>query len=298
NPFVLKARPKDFAESVFGYGAAQEIVMNLTFQEAARGVHKDVNINVTDNCPKCSGTKCEPGSKPVKCLQCNGTGMETIASGPFIMRSACRQCKGARVIIQWPCQECHGKGTTVQRKKVTVPVPAGVEDSQTVRMPVGKKEVFITFRVEKSDYFRRDGADVHTDTPITISQAILGGATRVQGIYENLTVEIPPGTSSHTRIRMRGKGIRKVNGIGHGDHYIHLKVRVPNVLSGKQEALVKAYAELETDTPGTINGITKTKGGKNRIVEETDLLRSVREALEDVEIEQEQDVKRNQSESG
>jgi len=75
-------------------------------------------------------------------------------------------------------------------------------------------------------------------------------------------LQISPGTSSHARIRMRGKGIRKVNGIGFGDHYIHLKVRVPNVLSGKQEALVKAYAELETDTPGAINGITVTKGGK------------------------------------
>lgn len=100
--------------------------MNLTFQEAARGVHKDVMINVTDNCPKCQGSKCEIGSKPVKCGRCNGTGMETIASGPFIMRSTCRQCKGTRVFIQWPCQECHGTGTTVQRKKVTVPVPAGM----------------------------------------------------------------------------------------------------------------------------------------------------------------------------
>lgn len=180
----------DFQDNIFGYGAAQEIVMTLTFQEAARGVHKDIMINVTDTCPKCGGKKCEPGSNPLKCGQCNGTGMETIATGPFIMRSTCRQCRGARVIIKFPCQECHAKGSTVQRKKVTVPVPAGVEDSQTVRMPVGKKEVFITFRVEKSDYYRRDGCDVHTEAGISLSQAILGGSTRVQGIYENLTVEV------------------------------------------------------------------------------------------------------------
>lgn len=99
--------------------------MTLTFEEAARGVHKDVRVNVTETCPKCSGSRCAPGSSPVKCRACNGTGMETIATGPFVMRSACRRCRGSRQTIQDPCPECQGKGTTVNRKKVTVPVPAG-----------------------------------------------------------------------------------------------------------------------------------------------------------------------------
>ena len=102
-----------------------------------------------------------------------------------------------------------------------------MEDGQTVRMQVGQKEVFITFRVEKSDYFRRDGADIHTDAAITFSQAALGGAIRIQGIYEELTVDIPKGTQSHTRVRMNGKGLRKVNGYGFGDHYIHIKIKIP-----------------------------------------------------------------------
>lgn len=106
--------------------------MDLTFEQAARGVHKDVVLNVTDNCPKCNGTKCEIGTWPVKCLTCNGTGMETISTGPFIMRSTCRQCKGARTIIRDPCIECEGKGTMVQRRKVTVPVPAGIFLSRDV----------------------------------------------------------------------------------------------------------------------------------------------------------------------
>ena len=99
--------------------------MGLTFQESARGVHKDVNINVTDNCPKCNGTRCELGTKPTKCLTCNGTGMETVTTGPFVMRSSCRQCRGTGQVILNPCTECNGKGTMVQRKRVTVPVPAG-----------------------------------------------------------------------------------------------------------------------------------------------------------------------------
>ncbi len=137
-----------------------------------------------------------------------------------------------------------------------------MEDGQTVRMQVGQKEVFITFRVEKSDYFRRDGADIHTDAAITFSQAALGGAIRIQGIYEELTVDIPKGTQSHTRVRMNGKGLRKVNGYGFGDHYIHIKIKIPVRLNEKQRNLILAYAELEEDTPGTVNGITYTKDGK------------------------------------
>lgn len=255
--------------------------MHLTFQEAARGVHKDLSINVTDTCPSCSGSRSQSGSKPEKCTTCNGTGMETITSGPFIMRSNCRRCHGSRVIIKNPCRECSGKGTTVQRKRVTVPVPAGIEDSQTVRMPVGKKEIFITFRVENSTYFRRDGSDIHTDAMITLSQALLGGTTRIQGIYENVNVEIPPGTGSHSKIRLRGKGIRKVHGVGHGDHYVHVKIKVPQVLSHKQKALAVVLAEMETDTPGTIEGVTKTVGGKNSATTEDNIVRRVKEALDD-----------------
>ncbi|XP_030369187.1 protein tumorous imaginal discs, mitochondrial isoform X2 [Scaptodrosophila lebanonensis] len=251
----------DFADSKFGFGQAQEIVMDLTFAQAARGVNKDVNVNVVDTCPKCTGSKCEPGTKPGRCQYCNGTGFETISTGPFVMRSTCRYCQGTRQYIKYPCAECEGKGRTVQRRKVTVPVPAGIENGQTVRMQVGSKELFVTFRVERSDYFKRDGADVHTDVSISLSQAILGGTVRVQGVYEDQWINIEPGTSSHNRISLRGKGLKRVNAHGHGDHYVHIKIDVPRKLSKEQRALVEAYAELETDTPGQIHGIAQRKDG-------------------------------------
>ncbi|XP_057375063.1 protein tumorous imaginal discs, mitochondrial-like isoform X2 [Daphnia carinata] len=255
---------EDFAESRFGFGAAQEMTMNLTFAQAAKGVNKDVSLNVVDTCTKCRGSRSEPGTKAVKCPYCNGTGMETISTGPFIMRSTCRRCMGSRMYISNPCMECEGKGSTVQRKKITVPVPAGVEDGQTVRMQVGQKEVFITFRVEKSDYFRRDGADIHTDAYISFPQAAFGGGIRVQGVYEDLAVDIPKGTQSHTRIRLNGKGLRKVNSYGFGDHYIHVKIKIPIRLTEKQRNLILAYAEVEEDTAGTVNGITYTKDGTKK----------------------------------
>lgn len=87
--------------------------MNLTFSQAARGVNKDVQLNVLDTCPKCLGSRCETGTKPVRCQYCNGTGMETISTGPFVMRSTCRYCHGTRMFIKFPCTECEGKGQSV-----------------------------------------------------------------------------------------------------------------------------------------------------------------------------------------
>ncbi|XP_055686457.1 protein tumorous imaginal discs, mitochondrial-like isoform X2 [Lutzomyia longipalpis] len=271
----------DFAESQFGFGAAQEIIVKLTFAQAARGVSKDLEVNVVDTCPKCRGSRCEPGTKPGRCQYCNGTGMETISTGPFVMRSTCRYCQGTRQYIKYPCGECDAKGQTVQRRRITVPVPAGVEDGQTVRMNVGNKELFITFRVEKSNYFRRDGADVHTDASISLSQAILGGTIRIQGVYEDQIIQIMPGTSSHTRICLSGKGMKRVNSYGHGHHYVNVKIQIPTKLSSEQKALIQAYAELEEDTPGQILGVTFRKDGtKEAYSEPQNLTKIVREALE------------------
>ena len=253
----------DFQESVFGNQAAQEVVLNLSFLEAARGAFKEVKVNVVDNCPKCDGSRAEPGTGGgERCPYCNGTGMETVSTGPFVMRSTCRMCHGSRVYIKFPCTECSGKGSTVQRKTAEINVPAGVEDGQSLRMQIGNRELFITFRVARSDYFRREGADVHTDAVISLSQAVLGGTIRVQGVHEDMTIKIPvrflsknfssihltlelffdtfdietdyillseqPGTSSHTRLRLQGKGLKRIQSYGQGDHYVHFKIKIPS----------------------------------------------------------------------
>uniref|UniRef100_A0A7N8YHG5 DnaJ heat shock protein family (Hsp40) member A3a n=1 Tax=Mastacembelus armatus TaxID=205130 RepID=A0A7N8YHG5_9TELE len=189
---------------------------------------------------------------------------ETVNTGPFVMRSTCRRCGGKGTVISNPCHSCHGTGQTKQRKTVTVPVPAGVEDGQTVRMPVGKKEIFITFRVQKSPVFRRDGADIHSDLYISVAQAILGGTARTQGLYETLNLPISAGIQTDQRIRLTGKGIARVSGYGFGDHYIHVKVKIPKTLTDRQRALLMSYAEEETDVEGTVNGVTSTSTGKRK----------------------------------
>ncbi|TNM97401.1 hypothetical protein fugu_015557 [Takifugu bimaculatus] len=239
----------------------QEYVMELTFTQAAKGVNKELTVTVDAACQRCDGKGHEPGSKVERCPVCSGTGMETVNTGPFVMRSTCRQCGGKGSVITRPCQSCRGQGQTKQKKTVMVPVPAGVENGQTVRMPVGKKEIFITFRVQKSPVFRRDGADIHSDLHVSVAQAILGGTARTQGLYESLNLSIPAGVQTDQRICLNGKGIARVSGYGFGDHYVHIKIKIPKNLTDRQKALLMSYAEDERDVEGTVNGVTATTTG-------------------------------------
>uniref|UniRef100_A0A8D1RZC8 DnaJ homolog subfamily A member 3, mitochondrial n=1 Tax=Sus scrofa TaxID=9823 RepID=A0A8D1RZC8_PIG len=253
----------EFSSSPFGdfqgvFNQPQEYIMELTFNQAAKGVNKEFTVNMTDTCERCDGKGNEPGTKLQHCHYCGGSGMETINTGPFVMRSTCRRCGGRGSIITSPCVVCRGTGQAKQKKKVMIPVPAGVEDGQTVRMPVGKREIFITFRVQKSPVFRRDGADIHSDLFISIAQALLGGTARAQGLYETINVTIPAGIQTDQKIRLSGKGIPRINSYGYGDHYIHVKIRVPRRLTSRQQSLILSYAEDETDVEGTVNGVTNT----------------------------------------
>ncbi|XP_044043200.1 dnaJ homolog subfamily A member 3, mitochondrial-like isoform X1 [Siniperca chuatsi] len=238
-----------------------EFVMELTFSEAAKGVNKELNVNIDDACPRCDGKGSEPGTKVSQCHYCNGTGMESINTGPFMMRTACRRCGGKGSIITTPCALCRGSGQTKKRQTVTVPVPTGVEDGQTVRMSVGTREILITFRVQKSPVFRRNGVNIHSDVFISIAQAILGGTATTQGLYETISIVIPPSCQADQVIRLQGKGIRRMNSYSYGDHYVHIKIRVPKKLTRRQRSLLLTYAEEETDVQGTVNGVSPSAGG-------------------------------------
>uniref|UniRef100_A0A669EVA0 DnaJ homolog subfamily A member 3, mitochondrial n=1 Tax=Oreochromis niloticus TaxID=8128 RepID=A0A669EVA0_ORENI len=233
-----------------------EFVMELTFSEAAKGVNKELNVNIDDTCQRCDGRGNEPGTKVSHCHYCNGTGMESISTGPFMMRSTCRRCGGKGSIINTPCALCRGSGQTKKRQTVTVPVPAGVDNGQTVRMSVGTKEILITFRVQRSPVFRRNGADIHSDAFISIAQAILGGTATTQGLYETISIAIPAGCQADQIIRLQGKGIRRINSYSYGDHYVHIKIKVPKKLTRRQRSLLLSYAEEETEVQGTVSGVT------------------------------------------
>ncbi|XP_061686914.1 dnaJ homolog subfamily A member 3, mitochondrial-like [Syngnathoides biaculeatus] len=235
-----------------------EFVMDLTFAEAAKGADKQLSVNLEDACPRCDGKGNEPGTKVSHCHYCNGTGMESVHTGPFMMRSTCRRCGGNGSIVITPCTLCRGSGQTKKRQTVMVPVPAGVDHGQTVRMSVGKKEVLITFRVERSPVFRRNGIDIHSDVLISVAQAILGGTATAQGLHDAINILIPAGCQADQVIRLQGKGIRRLNSYSYGDHYVHIKIKVPKKLTRRQRSLLLNYAEEEADVPGTVNGVSSS----------------------------------------
>ncbi|XP_039550656.1 dnaJ heat shock protein family (Hsp40) member A3b [Pimephales promelas] len=243
---------------------APEFVMELTFTQAAKGVNKEITVNIDDACPRCEGKGHEPGTKVSQCHYCNGTGMESISTGPFMMRSTCRRCGGRGSIIITPCVMCRATGQTKQKQTVMVPVPAGVEDGQTVKVPVGKKYIYITFKVQRSPVFRRDGADIHSDVMISVAQAILGGTARAQGLYSTIDIAIPPGIQTDHKIKLEGKGIPRLNSFGYGDHYVYIKIKIPKKLTHKQRTLLLSYAEDEMDVEGVVTGVTRPATGSSQ----------------------------------
>ncbi|XP_068606904.1 dnaJ homolog subfamily A member 3, mitochondrial-like [Brachionichthys hirsutus] len=241
-----------------------EFVMELTFSEAAKGANKEMSVNMDDTCPRCNGGRNEPGTKVARCQYCNGTGMESISTGPFVMRSSCRRCGGSGSIVISPCALCRGAGQTKKKQTVTVPVPAGVENGQTVRMAVGTREVLITFRVQASPVFRREGVDIHSDVFISVAQAVLGGNASARGLHDAVSILIPRGCQADQVVRLEGKGIRRMDGYSYGDHYVHVKIRVPKKLTRRQRSLLLTYAEEETDVQGTVNGVERSAGEGSR----------------------------------
>ncbi|WKX99669.1 hypothetical protein Q1695_014498 [Nippostrongylus brasiliensis] len=244
-----------FADSQFGHSQAQEMVMDISFEEAVRGAQKNIFVNVVEDCPRCRGTQVEPGYKKVSCPYCNGTGMiSQRLQGGFFYQASCNRCGGSGHYNKNPCQECEGHGQSVQRRQVSFNVPAGTNDKDRVRFQVGKNQIYMMFNVAPSLKFRRDKDDIHCDVEISIAQAVLGGTVKVPGISEDTYVHIPPGTSSHTKMRLSGKGVKRLHSAGYGDQYIHIKVVVPSYLSSDQRALMLAWAATEKPRSGTIKG--------------------------------------------
>lgn len=246
-------------ESRGGPARGRDIGVNidLTLEEVSTGVSKDVDIRHKKTCPKCNGSKAEPGSNTSTCGTCNGSGqvrqVQNTPLGQFASVSPCPNCNGEGQIIETRCTECHGSGLKATVNKISITIPAGVETGTRLRVagegddgldgaPAG--DLYVTIRVLKHDIFERQGQDLYYDLPISYVQACLGAQVDIPTIDgSTATLKIPAGTQSESTFKLRNEGIKHINWSGKGNLYVTVKVVVPKKLSEKQVEILEEFAE-------------------------------------------------------
>lgn len=258
----------DIFEMFFGGGARQrergpergadlQYHMEITLEEAAFGGKKEIRVPRTELCGTCHGTGAKPGTSPVTCSKCGGTGQIRITQntifGRMVNVSTCDRCMGEGKIVEHPCPTCRGRKYVKRTHTVEVKIPAGVDTGSRLRMagygengerggPPG--DLYIIIRVRPDSRFRRQGDDLFTDVTISMVQAALGTEVEVPTLEGPETVRIPEGTQHGDTIVLRGKGIKHLRGAGRGDQHIVVSVRTPTRLSEREKALLRELAAL------------------------------------------------------
>ena len=237
-----------------GRGADLRMELPVTFAEAIWGVRKNVEISRTVGCSSCRATGAASGTKPEVCRGCQGKGSVVHPQGFFMVQTTCAQCQGAGKTIKDPCRDCQGRAVRAETSSLSVTVPAGVADGQTLRvtgkgesMPGGDAgDLYVVLLVGDDDRFEREGDDVVSEVPISFFQAALGGEVEVDTLDDNCQgtaiLELRSGTQPGDEIVRRGQGVPHVVGHGRGDHYIRFSVEIPKKLTAKQEKLLREVA--------------------------------------------------------
>ncbi len=230
--------------------------VTISFEEAAFGCEKEITVTRSEPCQTCHGNGCAPGTTAEVCPDCHGTGSIRIQRGggafTFATSAPCTRCQGTGRIIHTPCPDCHGEGSVRKQRKLTVTIPAGIDNGQAISLrgqggagvnggPAG--DLLISVTVRPSDKFRREGTAVYYDQPVSFAQAALGAKLTIPTIDGNVEYTMPRGTQPGTTFRLRGKGFPSVNGRGRGDQFVTVRVEVPTSLTREQEEALNAFAE-------------------------------------------------------
>jgi molecular chaperone DnaJ len=221
-----------------GRGADLRYDMKITFQEAAHGVEKEIEIAKLQACDVCHGSGAEPGSKVTTCPTCGGHGQVAVTRGFFNVAQTCPRCRGAGQTIEKPCHTCRGEGRVEKTSKIKIKIPAGVEDGTRLRSS-GQGEGGARGGSPGDLY----GTDLFCNVPISFSRAALGGEIRVPTLEGSALLKIPAGTPSNKVFRLRGKGLPEVHGRGVGDLHVKLYVEVPTRLNADQRTKLQAFAD-------------------------------------------------------
>ena len=244
-------------------GADLNLHLDITFEESVLGVEKEIVITRNETCSTCHGTGAKPGTNPMKCPNCKGTGqikqVQNTILGQVQTTRTCPECHGTGEIIKEPCENCRGKGTVRKQPKIRVRIPAGIDNDQTVVLrgegDPGEKggpngDLYITVRIKRHSIFTRKGNNVLCDIPITITQATLGGELEipmVDGTKERY--KIPEGTQTGTKFTIRNKGFKSVNSSSVGDFVFTVVVQTPKKLSKEQRELLVELAKTMNEQP-------------------------------------------------
>jgi len=230
--------------------------VNVTFEEAAFGCSRDLNVQRVESCPSCSGTGAAKGTAAETCDKCGGTGQvkttRQTALGMFQQTAACPKCNGKGKIIKTPCGDCGGAGYARKQRRITVKIPAGIASRQTISIKGegshgtnggGPGDLHVTILVKPHPIFERDGTTVTCDVPVTLVEAALGAAIEVPTIDGNYTFNIPEGTQNGASFTIKNKGIPNLSGRGRGDQIFSVSVEIPRHLNDKQKQQLKDFGE-------------------------------------------------------
>lgn len=226
--------------------------LEITFEEAAFGTERSLNFNKVVACDPCGGSGAKPGTRPTPCRTCRGTGQVRFNQGFFVLSRTCSTCSGRGEVIEQKCSTCSGRGAVEAAHSVTVSIPAGIDSGQRIRVrgegEVGASrgvpgDLYVQVSVKDHPLFQRDGEHVMLDLPLSFVQASLGDEVDVPTLGGTTKLKVPAGIQSGEVIRLKGKGIKRLNGSGYGDQLVRVVVETPTKLNAKQRELLRQFAE-------------------------------------------------------
>jgi len=234
--------------------------MQITLEEAAFGVDKEIEVRKLDTCAKCDGKGAEPGSRTINCPNCGGRGQVISSRGFFQVSQTCPRCRGVGQIIEKPCRACDGEGRAENTSRIKLKIPAGIADGSRLRSsgngeagirggPAG--DLYVVIHIKEHPIFQREDDNLYCEVPISFTLAALGGEIPVPTLEGKANLKVPPGTQSGQVFKLRGKGVANVNARDRGDLFARLLVEVPTRLNPEQRQKLEEFAALcgQENTP-------------------------------------------------
>jgi len=255
----------DIFEDFFGFGTTYKrrtkarpgadlrYDLKISFYDAAFGKETEIEIPKNVLCDICNGTGAKPGTHPVNCPNCKGTGQVTRSQGFFTISTTCSQCRGEGKFIPHPCKECRGLGKVRSNKRIQIKIPPGVDTGSKLRIRGEGEEgerggspgdLFVFLYVEPHDFFSRDGDDIICQVPLTFTQVALGSEIEIPTLNGKKNLMIPKGMESGEIFRIKGEGFPKLRGYGRGDQMVQVIVKTPKNLTKRQEEILREFEEI------------------------------------------------------